>query len=60
MKVTRTTMNRWISDLEETIEAKAGSVFNTKNEDKKDELSQDIDILRDISDLIQEYIDAKE
>lgn len=60
MKVTRATMNRWISDLEETIKEKAGSVFKIKNEDKKDELSQEIDMLRDISDLIQEYVDAKE
>ena len=62
MKVTRTTMNNWLLQLEETIEAKEEALGNAEdaespNEERVEKLEEELSLLEEIQGAIQAYVD---
>lgn len=62
MKATRITFKKWVTDLEETIEAKQDALdtaegADSPNEERLDKLTEEVDALKEILEAVQNYID---
>jgi len=61
-RVTRATFAKWVTDLEETIEAKQDALDNAENADSPnderiDKLGEEVGALEEIMEAVQAYID---
>lgn len=61
-KITRMTMNNWVTSLEETIEAKEEALSNASdadspNDERIEKLETEIQMLEEILDAVQSYIE---
>ncbi len=56
-KVTRATLKKWVSSLEETLKEKNEVLDNTDNTDNLERLEEELELLENLVAFLEEYID---